>query len=101
MRNGMMLLMVVLLLVSVSPLFSASLEGGEGHGGLGASLPLWSVIPFVGILLSIAVFPLVAENFWHHHFGKVSAFWSLLLAVPFVFAYGGEAIHEILHTYLL
>ena len=101
MRNGMMLLMVVLLLVSVSPVFSASLEGGEGPGGLGASLPLWSVIPFVGILLSIAVFPLVAENFWHHHFGKVSAFWSLLLAVPFVFAYGGEAIHEILHTYLL
>ena len=40
-------------------------EGGGAHD-LGAELPIWSVIPFVGILLSIAIFPLVAEKFWHH-----------------------------------
>ncbi len=70
-------------------------------GGLGSELPLWSVIPFVGILLSIAIFPLVAPHFWHHHFGKVSAFWALVLAVPFVVAYRGEAVHEILHIYIV
>ena len=75
-------------------------EGG-GHGSMGTDLPLWSIIPFVGILLSIAIFPLVAEHFWHHHFGKISAFWGLLFAVPFLFAYQGEALHEILHVYLL
>ena len=75
----------------------------EHHGGegLGAVLPLWSVIPFVGILLSIALFPLIAPEWWHHHFPKVSAFWALLLAVPFAIAYGSEGIYEILHIYIV
>jgi Na+/H+ antiporter NhaD/arsenite permease-like protein len=73
-------------------------ESGEE---LGTQLPLWSVIPFIGILLSIALFPLLAPHFWHHHFGKVSIFWSLLFAFPFLFAFKGEGIHEILHIYLI
>lgn len=71
-----------------------------GEFSLGSELPLWSVIPFVGILLSIAIFPLVAPHFWHHHYGKVSAFWALLFAIPFLLAYQGHAFHEILHIYL-
>ena len=76
-------------------------EAAEAGEGLGAVLPLWSVIPFVGILLSIALFPLFAPHFWHHNYWKVSIFWALVFAVPFVFGYGGEAVHEILHIYLL
>ncbi len=68
---------------------------------LGERLPLWSVLPFVGILLSIAVFPLVAPRFWHHHFPKVSAAWALLFAIPFVIAFGHEALHEIAHIYVV
>lgn len=88
------------------PLTEQTQEGihqtaNESHSDLGAGLPLWSVIPFIGILLSIAIFPLVAPHFWHHHYGKISLFWGLLLGVPFVFAYGSEAVHAILHTYLL
>ena len=86
-------------IAAATPTESALMESEEG--GLGKNLPLWSIIPFVGILLSIAVFPLVAPHFWHHHFGKVSAFWGLLFALPFVYVFQGEAIHEILHTYLL
>jgi len=67
---------------------------------IGAELPLWSVIPFVGILLSIAIFPLVAPHFWHQHFPKVSAAWALIFAVPFLIVYGGEGFHEIVHTYI-
>lgn len=76
---------------------------GAAHGGvhLGELLPVWSGLPFVGILLSIALFPLFAPHFWHHHFGKVSAFWALLFAVPFTIAYGEPALHEILHIYLI
>ena len=48
---------------------------------------LWGV-PFAGILLSIAVMPLVAPFFWHHHFGKVAAAWSLAFLVPFAFTVG-------------
>ena len=74
---------------------------GVEHGGLGRVLPLWSVLPFVGILLSIAIFPLVAPVFWHHHFGKVSAFWALVFAIPFYVAYHGDAFYEIVHIYLI
>jgi len=76
---------------------------GSAHGGvhLGELLPVWSGLPFLGILLSIALFPLFAPHFWHHHFGKVSAFWALLFAVPFAIAYGEPALHEILHIYLI
>lgn len=68
---------------------------------LGALLPLWSAVPFAGILLSIALFPLVAPRFWHHHYPKVSAFWALVFAVPFLFVYKGDALGEILHIYLV
>jgi Na+/H+ antiporter NhaD/arsenite permease-like protein len=70
------------------------------HVDLGKSLPLWSGFPFAGILLSIALFPLLAPHFWHHHFGKVTAACALLFAIPFVFNYYGAATHEILHIYL-
>lgn len=77
-------------------------EQAETHEqSLGETLPLWTVIPFVGILLSIAVFPLVAPHFWHHHFPKISAAWAVIFAVPFLIAYRGHALHEILHIYLL
>ena len=68
---------------------------------IGESLPVWTVIPFAGILLSIALCPLLTPRFWHHHFGKVSAFWALLFALPFLFVYHGVALYEILHILLI
>ena len=73
---------------------------GQGHVNLGEFLPLWSCIPFACMLLSIALFPLVMPEFWHHHFGKVSAFWAASLGVPFLIAYKGLALYEILHIIL-
>jgi Na+/H+ antiporter NhaD/arsenite permease-like protein len=67
---------------------------------LGQALPLWSGFPFAGILLSIALLPLLAPAFWHHHFGKVTAAWALVFAMPFLFIYHGAAWHEIVHIYL-
>lgn len=67
---------------------------------LGAVLPAWSALPFAGILLSIALFPLLAPHFWHRHYPKVAAFWAVILLVPFVATYGGPAMHEVLHTAL-
>jgi Na+/H+ antiporter NhaD/arsenite permease-like protein len=51
---------------------------------------LWGV-PFAGILLSIALVPLVAPMFWHHHFGKVSAAWALAFLLPFAAVFGASA----------
>ena len=70
------------------------------HRNLGEVLPLWSCLPFAGILLSIALLPLIAPHFWHYHFGKVAAFWAVLLGLPFLIAFKGTALHEILHILL-
>jgi Na+/H+ antiporter NhaD/arsenite permease-like protein len=70
------------------------------HENLGESLPLWSCIPFACILMSIAFFPLIAPDFWHHHFGKISAFWAAGLGIPFLIAYKSLALYEILHIIL-
>ncbi len=76
-------------------------SAAAAHGeDLGRTLALWSGFPFVGILLSIALFPLLAPHFWHHHFGKVTSAWALLFAVPFLLSYHGHAWHEIVHIIL-
>ncbi|UOO81496.1 sodium:proton antiporter [Uruburuella testudinis] len=65
----------------------------------GASLSLTWGIPFALILLSIALFPLLAPHFWHHHFGKITAFWTLLFLVPLIMVYGfGAATHTVAHA---
>ena len=77
--------------------------GGGGHHGVnGQELPLFSIIPFVGILLSIAIIPLVAHDFWHHNFGKIAAFWAILFIIPFAITMGFSlALYEFLHVMLL
>jgi Na+/H+ antiporter NhaD/arsenite permease-like protein len=77
-------------------------DAAQAHGpsNLGGLLPLWSCIPFAGMLLSIALMPLALPTFWHHHFGKVSGFWATALGVPFLIAFRGAALHEILHIIL-
>ena len=77
--------------------------GAEGAPHLdGQNLAIFWVLPFVGILLSIAIFPLVAEHFWHHNFGKISLFWALLLIIPFTISQGIQiTLYELLHVGLL
>ena len=61
---------------------------------LGQTLPIWSIVPFAGMLLSIAVFPLVRAEWWERHQLLVSLAWALLFLVPFALAYGAEATAE-------
>ena len=81
-------------------IFAPALWAAETHGELGTFLPIWSIIPFAGILLSIALFPLLLPHFWHSHFGKISAFWGIVVALPFLLVFKGAALHEILHIYI-
>ena len=71
-------------------------ETGAGH-----FVPaVWTIAPFIGILLSIALLPLVVPHIWEHHYGKISACWMVIGAVlmyssvpqgvSFVSAYGPE-----------
>src|SRR2546430_17013398 len=50
------------------------------------------------MLLSIALFPLLAPAFWHHHYPKVSAAWSAVVIVPFALAHGAPALRELAHV---
>ncbi|MBI3451312.1 MAG: sodium:proton antiporter [Rhodospirillales bacterium] len=62
---------------------------------------LWA-LPFIAIILSIAIFPLVAPRFWHHHFGKVSAACTVGAIAPMALVYGVDvALYEFLHTVLI
>ena len=65
---------------------------------------LWGV-PFAGILLSIALMPLLAPIFWHHHFGKVAAAWGLAFLLPFAITFGPAVagvslVHALLAEYI-
>ena len=67
----------------------------------GAQLSVWWGVPFAGILLSIALMPLLVPHFWHHHFGKVSAAWALLFLLPFAAVFGpGAAAAGVAHALL-
>jgi Na+/H+ antiporter NhaD/arsenite permease-like protein len=83
--------------------FAVEVYASEAHvgSGIGAVLPMWACLPFVGILLSIALGPLLVPHFWHKHYGKVSAFWAIVFALPFLLAFRGEALYHILHIYLI
>src|SRR5262249_37933623 len=51
---------------------------------LGDTLPLWSVLPFAGLLLSIAVLPLVAPTFWSQRYWQIVVAFGLPVAAYFL-----------------
>jgi Na+/H+ antiporter NhaD/arsenite permease-like protein len=67
---------------------------------LGARLPLWAVAPFVLLLLSIAVLPLVAGHWWHKN--RNQALVAALLATPFAIwlftTHGADSVGAFKHA---
>ncbi len=60
----------------------------------------WWGVPFAGLLLSIALCPLLTPNFWHHHFGKVSLFWAAAFLLPCALLFGvGTATAGAVHAF--
>ncbi len=71
----------------------------------GSQLSMAWGIPFAGILLSIALMPLLLPHFWHQHFGKVAAAWALAFLLPFAAVFGLPAtgaglVHALLAEYI-
>ena len=95
--------LLCLMMLALAPVASglAAEPAGAHVVEIGAQLPLWSALPFAGILLSIALMPLAVPRFWHHHFPKVSAFWALVFAAPFLYFFREAAVHEIAHILLI
>ena len=77
------------------------LQAGAAHaaGVDGRTLSAWWAIPFGGVLLSIAVLPLLLPELWHRHFGKIVFGWMLALVLPFAVVVGvGPTAHALVHT---
>jgi Na+/H+ antiporter NhaD/arsenite permease-like protein len=66
----------------------------------------WAWIgPFAGILLSIALGPLLFPRVWHHHYGKIASAWAIAAFVPLVIVFGVDVafaafVHIALADYL-
>jgi Na+/H+ antiporter NhaD/arsenite permease-like protein len=60
-------------------------------------LPIWTVLPFVALLLAIAILPLLAPHFWESNRSKglVAALLSLPVAIYLVAAHGATGVHEL------
>jgi Na+/H+ antiporter NhaD/arsenite permease-like protein len=51
---------------------------------------IWA-LPFVGLLITIALTPLLSAAFWHRHYGKLAGFWAVALVLPFAVVVGPSA----------
>ncbi|WP_407181690.1 sodium:proton antiporter [Bradyrhizobium sp. STM 3562] len=61
-------------------------------------------LPFAGLLLSIAVGPLLVPKFWHYHYGKIAAVWSALTLALLAWSAGAAStlaafVHALLGEY--
>ncbi len=100
-RLALALTASLLAIFQAATLLAATTAPGGEAAELGEVLPMWSALPFVATLLAIALGPLLAPRFWHHHYPKLTLAIALSFAIPFLAAYRGAAWTEILHTYLL
>lgn len=66
---------------------------------LGETLPVWSVLPFVGLLLSIAVAPLISGHWWEKHSWSVSLAFGVPVAAYFLVADPAD-LARTLHDYV-
>jgi len=87
----------IAVMVLASPALAADLDGAA----MGVS---WA-LPFAGILLSIALGPLLFAKFWHHHYGKIATAWAVITLAAIAAAYGGGAalagfVHAMLGEYV-
>jgi len=90
-------------LIITAGIFSLLPHAAFASEGIDGTLfgPLWA-IPFLGLLLSIAIFPLISHHLWERHQGKVAIFWSLLLLLPLIFIVGStETLSALVHVAFL
>lgn len=72
------------------------------HEAVNQSLPFWSVIPFVVMLLAVAFVPLINGLWWAKNTKWVSLGCALFFLIPFSYAYGiSEGIYRLLESILL
>lgn len=84
-------------LLCAGPAHAAALDG--------AAMSWAWALPFLGILLTIALGPLLFARLWHHHYGKIATVWAALALAPIALGYGVPAafaalVHAVLAEYM-
>ena len=86
---------------------SGAVHGAAAHPTMGDVLPIWSIIPFAGMLLSIALMPMFFEHFWHKNKNQllVAIGWASPVFIFLVYTaatdwnhLGHEASHSLHHA---
>jgi Na+/H+ antiporter NhaD/arsenite permease-like protein len=86
-----------LLVVFPQAAYAATLDG--------AAMTWPFALPFAGLLLSIALGPLLFPKLWHAHYGKIAAAWSAATLASIAWFAGGQVMfatlaHAMLGEYL-
>ncbi len=76
------LVLALPLLLLAAPAPAAAIDGRE--------LSLVWALPFVGVLLSIALLPILVPAVWHREYGTIAAAWGAAFLLPFALAFGIE-----------
>ena len=76
------LLSSILLILMPFDIYAADFSGHD--------LSIYWGVPFVGILLSIALMPLFLPRLWHHHYGKVTLGWTLIFLLFALVTFGWQ-----------
>ncbi len=97
MRRSALPLVVTVAVLAPEAAHAATLDG--------AALRWPWALPFAGILLTIAVGPLLFPRFWHRHYGKLAFAWAALAVVPVAALYDipialAAFVHAMLGEYL-
>ena len=85
-RRVLWIFVFVILILLVLPHFLVNKTPDEEN--FGATISLLYCIPFLGMLLSIALFPLFKPHFWEKNMFVVSIFWGLCFLIPFAILQG-------------
>jgi len=89
----MKLFLVILLFLMPNFTFAAAENSSD--------LSLLWILPFAGILLAIALLPILTPKLWHHHFGKIIAALTFAFLGAFVVFFGVPAtLHLLAHALL-
>lgn len=101
-KNITLLFLFVILQGLIQPLFAAEPESISKSISTSLELngttlsALWA-LPFLGMILSIAIFPLVLPKFWSDHYGKVSFIWSAIVLIGLAITQGfGISLHSLI-----
>lgn len=82
------LIRTLALAVTVLSFFGLGVEPAHAAAALdGRGMSLLWVVPFAGLLLSIATGPVLYPHVWEHHYGKITAVWAALVILPLFLAF--------------